>query len=307
MDSVEVMMSTYNGDKYIMTQIDTIMNQEGVDIHLTIRDDGSQDSTVSTICTAMDKYPNRISLIQGENIGYRRSFLTLLSLSHSAQYYCYSDQDDYWQPTKVITGIKKIREKGGNIPVLYASSVVFTDENLNEIGRSNLSNMPITIESYFTRSRIPGCSFVFNEQLMNIVKRFSFLNISSRSMPDHDTLIGGCALLCGELIVDNTPLILHRRHELSVTNGATGIKKRIRSEMDLVFKRGDVRYGLAKLYLEYIDKREMKPAERKFLVEISNYKSSLRNQLRLLGNRKMTSKMMICDLETKFKILIRNF
>ena len=73
MKRVEVLMSTYNGEKYVKNQIDSILAQENVYIHITIRDDGSKDNTCSVIKEIESKNPNKISFFEGENYGYRKS------------------------------------------------------------------------------------------------------------------------------------------------------------------------------------------------------------------------------------------
>ena len=91
MKRIEILMSAYNGDKFIEEQIESIMRQRDVDVHLTIRDDGSSDETVSVIKKLQVKYPNAISVHVGENIGYRKSFLRLLDLAVDADYYGFAD------------------------------------------------------------------------------------------------------------------------------------------------------------------------------------------------------------------------
>ena len=93
---VAVLMSTYNGEKYIRDQIDSILSQIKVNVTLFIRDDGSTDSTVKIITQYTEKYSN-IKFWVGENIGVGNSFMQLLySLTDEFDYYAFSDQDDIW-------------------------------------------------------------------------------------------------------------------------------------------------------------------------------------------------------------------
>ena len=98
---VEILMATYNGAQYVGRQIDSIINQKGVDVHITIRDDGSKDNTPEVLHSYEKLYPSQIKVILGENIGHRRCFLTLLSLATKADYYAFSDQDDIWEEEKL--------------------------------------------------------------------------------------------------------------------------------------------------------------------------------------------------------------
>ena len=100
---VAVLMSTYNGEKYIKEQIDSILLQKGVDVKLYIRDDGSVDNT----CNIINEYDdNRIVLISdGRNLGAGVSFFTLLKyvvdIDKAIEFFAFSDQDDFWFPNKI--------------------------------------------------------------------------------------------------------------------------------------------------------------------------------------------------------------
>ena len=76
MSNIAVLMSTYNGQKYIREQIDCILSQKDVDVQLFIRDDGSSDDTVSIVKEYTEKYPN-VHFYQGENLGVGSSFMDL--------------------------------------------------------------------------------------------------------------------------------------------------------------------------------------------------------------------------------------
>lgn len=101
--SVAVLMSTYNGEKYLIEQIDSILNQSYENIHLFIRDDGSTDDTRSILNQFMDN--PKVTVIMGtKNLGYKNSFLSLLKTIVNTydeyQYFSFSDQDDIWMKEK---------------------------------------------------------------------------------------------------------------------------------------------------------------------------------------------------------------
>ena len=80
MKTVQILLSSYNGEKYISRQIDSILRQKDVEIHLLIRDDGSTDGTRAIIKEYEKKYPANVEVILGENMGWKKSFFTLLHL-----------------------------------------------------------------------------------------------------------------------------------------------------------------------------------------------------------------------------------
>ena len=91
---VLVLMSTYNGAIFLKEQLDSILNQEDVNVELLIRDDGSTDST-KFILKEYENYPN-CTIVYGNNIGASNSFLWLLENCGKSDYYSFSDQDDIW-------------------------------------------------------------------------------------------------------------------------------------------------------------------------------------------------------------------
>ncbi|WP_249630517.1 glycosyltransferase, partial [Streptococcus uberis] len=180
-------MSTYNGSLYIVEQINSILAQNDVNVKIIIRDDGSQDDTVSKINELKAMHPNSIFLIEGNNVGYRKSFLNLFKYISEADYYCFSDQDDFWKPNKIINAIN-ILSNAENIG-LYASSLTLTDEHLNTLSQKTYNNRTFSLQSFFIRTQLAGCTYVFKPKIANFAKEFCELNYSSEEMPDHDALI----------------------------------------------------------------------------------------------------------------------
>lgn len=95
MKKVQVLLSSFNGERYIQKQLDTIFAQRGVEVSCIVRDDGSSDRTVQIIKNYQKKQL-ALQLIEGENLGWRRSFMELLRLAEKADYYAFADQDDEW-------------------------------------------------------------------------------------------------------------------------------------------------------------------------------------------------------------------
>lgn len=303
--SVEVLMSTYNGEKYIEKQIETIMNQSDVDVHLTIRDDGSTDDTVRIVRRLIDCYPDKIRVVEGKNIGYRKSFLEIFQYAQEMDYYCFADQDDIWEPEKLVRAIEKLELVLGDIK-LYVSSLNIVDENLNIISYKDISKNPNSIESYFTRGRFAGCTFVFTKALKDTVMGLIDFSIPEKAMPDHDFFVASCAYAYGSVYVDPDSYILHVRHDDSVTSGGNGFKKRIKGEYNLLFRRKDVHYTMANILLKK-DKYVVNAETYHFLQLVASYKVSLKNRFRLLMCKECSCGNIFCDIQSKLKILLLNY
>lgn len=152
--SVQVVMSTYNGEKYLKEQIDSILSQEGVDVRLYIRDDGSSDRTTDILASYQEH--KNVKIEKGNNLGFAKSFLTALDECDEADYYAFSDQDDVWEKDKLSTAIEILEEESQSTPLLYCSALQRVDENLN----------PLHVQSYHiqyqTILRNSGAQFIQN-------------------------------------------------------------------------------------------------------------------------------------------------
>ncbi len=306
---VEVIISTYNGAEYLEEQIASILNQENVDTHITVRDDGSTDSTLDILNAQCKKYPGRISLIKGNNIGYRKSFLFGLKESESADYYAFSDQDDIWLPNKLSKAVENLNKLNSDIK-LYVSSLKITDRYLNEIGVNDISNMTNSLRCYFARPRLAGCTYVFNKSLKDAaIKLFELLiddGINDISFPDHDFVVGAIGFACGEVYIDKDSFILHRRLSSSITGGGNGIRKRIQTEYKCFFARKKVR-SLISEYLLSSFKEHLRPDVMDFLIATSVYNRSLPGKRKLMKYKGFSSNIPVCDIETRLCILLGVF
>ena len=120
METVQVLMSTYNGEKYIREQLNSIINQTYPSIKILVRDDGSSDGTIEILEEYAAKYDN-MAYYAGKNLGVIQSFLQLLKDSDdSSAYYAFSDQDDVWLPEKIEKAVEMIENnKEVEQPILY--------------------------------------------------------------------------------------------------------------------------------------------------------------------------------------------
>lgn len=302
---VNILMSTYNGEQFIVEQIESIMRQVDVKTILTIRDDGSSDHTRTLITQMKSSYSGRIELICGENIGYRQSFLQLLKYAKEADYYGFADQDDVWIPEKCIRAIEILETM--NHPVkLYASGVFITDEALNYIHKTNVENVELSLPSVFVRHRLAGCTYLFSAQLKSMASVFADIRYVPSEMPDYDFIVFSCALAFGQIYLDQESYIYHRRHHNSVTSGGNGIRKRIQMESRIIFKRKDIRYHLANEFLKKY-KQEFKEEDYVFLSMVCSYKKSWLQKLKLFFYKELSCGLFLGNIEAKIKILLGNF
>lgn len=212
-------MSTYNGEKYLSEQIDSVLAQEDVEITLIVRDDGSNDSTMSILNTYR-KIENLIVLEDNLNLGPACSFMNLLYESKDYDYYAFADQDDIWHKEKIITAISMIK-KDETVPALYCSNQwILKDGNIG--GLRFTHNVKHGIVQAICGNVFSGCTMVFNRKLAEILKR-----PNNRPSTDilkirmHDTWVIAVAECTGVVVYDENSYIEYRIHE----NNTVGLKK----------------------------------------------------------------------------------
>lgn len=223
MKKVCIIMSSYNGEKFISQQLDSIMGQEAVSVTLYIRDDGSTDSTRDILNKYKKNYPNNIFIEYGVNIGWRRSFLELIFHTVGQQaydYYSISDQDDLWESNKIISAIKKIEEeKNKKIPILYGSNLELVDSNINCLGKlyQDTEKDFEKLRKFFMLGDSPfGCTLVWNEMLQKVLMK------GKPNIPvAYDQWVNLVANCRGLVLLDANSYIKHIIHD----HNACGIAK----------------------------------------------------------------------------------
>src|SRR3982751_5096035 len=98
MNQVIILLATYNGEKYLRHQINSLLNQTYTNWHLFIRDDNSTDNTPALLQEYQEQYQNKITIVpnNGVNLGSILNFETLLTFARNAAYVMFCDQDDEW-------------------------------------------------------------------------------------------------------------------------------------------------------------------------------------------------------------------
>lgn len=211
---VSILMSTYNGEKFIEEQIDSIRRQNYRQLILIIRDDGSTDATIDIIRRASE-CDNRIIFINDEsgNLGPAGSFSRLLR-EVKTEYFMFSDQDDVWLPDKVERTLSCFTDK--NKPQVVFTDLVVVDERLEPLADSFMQMSRFDAYSGKELNReiiqniVVGCTMAGNRRLLE------FSGLAERpppaSMIMHDWWLALVAVCFGDLIFEDRPTILYRQH-----------------------------------------------------------------------------------------------
>jgi glycosyltransferase involved in cell wall biosynthesis len=202
---VVVLMSTYNGERYVRQQAESILTQLPEGGRLMIRDDGSQDQTVRVIEAIRDP---RISLVRGRNIGFVRSFLTLLAEAPgNADMVMLSDQDDIWLPNKVARAWAAIGASGP-LPTLYCCRLRLVGPDLTPRGLSPLWPQPPSFQNALTENIVTGCTAAINPAALRLLRECG----DTRRIYFHDWWLYLVISAFGRVVFDPEPTILYRQH-----------------------------------------------------------------------------------------------
>lgn len=211
-----ILMSTYNGEKYLKQQLDSLINQSFLPSKILIRDDGSTDSTIDILKEYSSKY-SYIEFYQGENKGPAKSFWELINKAKGYDYYSLCDQDDVWFKDKLEKARSTLEEEDKKIPLLYCSRFTLTDEKLNPI-ETNISKLYQynDFAHALLYQTAPGCTFVFNDEARNKIIEY---DIEKEFCMIHDSIIHKIVTMFGKMIIDENSTMYYRQH----TGNAIGL------------------------------------------------------------------------------------
>lgn len=206
---VAVLISTYNGEKYLREQLDSILNQTYKNIEIVIRDDGSNGSTLDIIKEYSQKHEN-VTLKQGTNIGFIKSFFKLLEIAH-ADYYAYCDQDDIWLPNKLELAVKLLDSADNTKPNLAFGNSDYYDENMNLLGEGE-KHKTFSFQNSLYECVTQGMTMVINQKAKEII---------IENLPEkcffHDWWTYMICSGMGEVLYSDETVVKYRRFQKNAT------------------------------------------------------------------------------------------
>lgn len=217
MSLITIVMSTYNGEKYIREQIDSILSSTCQEFDLLISDDCSSDQTINIINSYQREYPCRIHVHRNEkNMGYTLNFLNAVGRTNS-DYVMFCDQDDVWMPDKIELTLKRMKQLennlGSEVPIAVFTDAQVVDENLKTINPSffrsgNLNPQKTDLPHILMENKLIGCTVMFNRALRDV--------LIEHPMPSyaryHDWWIALIAAALGRISYLPKATLLYRQH-----------------------------------------------------------------------------------------------
>lgn len=252
-EGILVLLSSYNGEKYIKDQILSILNQEiDCKVDIRIRDDGSKDNTCEIVEELIVEYPERIQLIRGENIGYNGSFFELIKGAEGYKYYSISDQDDVWLKNKLQVAKAWLDKEKSDIPLLYASTSYLVYDDMKPYGNTRKKLREFSIYNTIIQNICPGHAQVFNNELLKLLQE----DIDVSQIYVYDSWITNVAMLYGKILFNNESFTLYRQHQKNQLGYGKGVFGRLMSSMNRTKTNDGKKYRkqITYLYEKYKDK-----------------------------------------------------
>lgn len=305
MIKILILLSTYNGEKYLNEQLESIRAQHGVDLKVLVRDDGSKDNTINLLKDFSKSYPSFFEdVIPGNNVGSTASFSELMRVSYEKygedyQYYAFADQDDYWLEDKLNRAVLKLNDLDASTPNMYCSDKIIVDSDLRKIEGICPPKIELTKGRALARNIATGCTMVFNKRALEL-----FVTHKTEYIKIHDHAVFLICTFLGNVIYDNEAFILYRQHGHNQLGGMDTFKDRMR---DRLRKKGKLNEHLlertAKAFKDaYHDL--LSEEDIKLIKVMSSYRDSFSNRLRLFLNKDISKERFEENIFFKLKVLL---
>lgn len=255
---VAICMSTYNGEKYLEEQLQSLFNQTYSNIKIYVRDDGSSDKTKEIL----QRYQDKITIVESkENLGVVQSFMSLLNYVEDADYYAFCDQDDVWLANKIEIAVEKLEESESQVPTMYFSDYDYCDENMNYTSRSAINKNGPSFQNALVECISLGMNMVINKKLRDILVK----NKMQKAMY-HDWIIYLIASSIGNVIYDREVTVKYRRHGKNVSTANQNFIQFQIWRIKQIFKKSYFKQVKEQLIeFENIYKEKLKPEDKKLL------------------------------------------
>lgn len=207
MKTVNILLSSYNGQLFLPGLIASIGAQRRQPFVLHVRDDGSTDDTVHVL-KKLYRCAHIHRIEAGANIGEIRSFFQLLkNADQHAHYFAFADQDDIWHADKLECAVNALERLPEAVPALYCSRLGYIDENGVALGLSPLPKRGPSFANALVENIAAGCTIVMNRAAKDLI-----LEGLPASCVMHDWWCYLVVAAFGRVLYDDTTHISYRLH-----------------------------------------------------------------------------------------------
>lgn len=220
--SVAILLCTYNGARFLVSQLESIESQHHENWFVVASDDGSTDQTLEILKEYQSRWPEgKLAIRGGPQKGFCQNFLSLACDDRiKADYYAFCDQDDVWLPTKLTTAMRSIlKNQKSDEAYLYCGRTTYVDEKLRKVGISPLFPLPKTFRNALVQSVAGGNTMVFNHQTKEYLEKVGLVNHLSHDWWLYQLVTG----VGGVVVYDTESQVLYRQHKEALVGGNSSI------------------------------------------------------------------------------------
>lgn len=282
-----VLLCTYNGERFLREQLDSILAQEGVEVSVLAADDRSSDGTARILEDYAARDPRVRFIVNAENKGFARNFLDLVfaAREETFDFYALSDQDDVWMKDKLLTaaealgGLTEWRGRGG----LYCSNLTVTDAALRPLRLMEDESVKRASGKTFPFENIAtGCTVVFDREFL-----LHATSYRPAEIPLHDYWLFLIAAYTADYCYDFSSHILYRQHGDNLIGGSGGkftlknIARVLRGKGEHARLAGEFLKGFSNF---------LRPEDRRRLEAVRDYRKKLSCRLAVLRMKGRTGR-----------------
>lgn len=305
MQKILILLSTYNGEKFLKEQLASFLIQGGVEQKVLVRDDGSSDSTITILRKFQSEHPEVVAdIIEGKNMGSTISFCELMREAYSKysskfDYFAFADQDDYWLEDKLCKAVEKLEPLDNAKPNMYCSDKIIVDSKLEAIPGIRPAKVELTKGRALARNVATGCTMAFNRRALElfVTRKTEFIKI-------HDHAIFLICSFLGNVIYDENAYIKYRQHGHNQLGGMDTARDRMRDRMK---KKGNLsEHLLERTATAFLDTYQdlLSDDDKKLIRLMTEYRRSFFNRIHLFFSSDIAKESFEDNMFFKLKVLI---
>lgn len=257
---IHIIMCTYNGEKYIKEQIESILHNSTTDWRLYISDDGSTDSTYALASEYAKDYPQKIILtthinVADPSIHFLEKIKDISMIMQDDDYIMLCDQDDIWYNNKIELTLKHmsnlVMKNSNEMPLLVCTDVEVVNEKKEQLSRSfrrmiHYSINKLDIAHLLMEHKAQGCTIMINKALADKIRKLPKVNTI------HDMWLEMIAVTMGKMDYVDEPTMAYRRYAEQYTAGEMRFWKMVLEQMKHMKEQKYMVYGMAQQTQEFL-------------------------------------------------------
>jgi glycosyltransferase involved in cell wall biosynthesis len=302
---VAILLSTYNGDRYLDEYLHSLNEQDWRDLTLIVRDDGSSDNTLPILKRNQEISELSFQILPSAvHLGAAQSYLRLLDEAGDGfDYYAFGDQDDIWLPGKITRAVNKLSPLSEDFPCLYCSRHEYVDEKLNHLQWSRIPQC-IGFGNAIVENVATGCTVLINKSARKII-----LSSLPRKVLMHDWWFYLTVSCFGQIVFDDYSGIQYRQHSSNAIGAATTFADDLGRRVRRFFRSDGGIFRFSNQVNEFLESfgNTITEEQRRILYLVISGKSSINDRLRLAMSRNIWRQRRIDDLILRILITINHY